>query len=160
MKPKIVLDYNRGKKGIDIADQLASYNSPVRKTCFWYKKIAADLISIAVVNAVLIYKDLNRNKKMPLLTGHEIIISRLLCIGDAEPSPRPPIQPTLPRRHELTKIPRRNNKIFRKRCVGCYKLMTEQGSTPTEARKKAKQIDTECLICKKPLCLRCYNACH
>lgn len=73
---------------------------------------------------------------MPLLTDHEIIISQLLGIQDSESSAGlagPSIQP---RRHKLTEIPRHNNKVRRKRCVGCYKLLTEQGNTPTEARKK------------------------
>lgn len=160
MKPKIVLDYNRGKKGIDIADQLASYNSPVRKTCFWYKKTAGDLMSVAVVNAILIYKDLHRNNKMTLLTGLEIIISHLLEIQDAEPLAGPSMTSNLSR-HELTKILRRcATKFSRKRCVGCYKIISEQGNTPTEARRKAKQTDNECLMCKKALCLHCYNASH
>lgn len=74
------IDYNRGKKGIDIVDQLASYNSPAHKTCFWYKKIASDLVSVAVTNAILIYEDLYRNNKITMLTGHEIIITHPLEI--------------------------------------------------------------------------------
>lgn len=46
LKPTMVLTYNEGTKGIDLADQLASYNSPVRKISVWYMKIAADLVSI------------------------------------------------------------------------------------------------------------------
>ena len=165
MKPNIVLDYNRGKKGIDVADQLANYNSPVRKTCFWYKKIAADLMSIAVVNSILIYKDLNPTKKMSLITGHEIIIKHLLGIQDSEPAALP-MQPSSSNirnrpKHALTKIPRRqDNKIIRKRCTGCYKILTEQGHTSSEARKKTKKTDTQCEICQKPLCLSCYNSTH
>ncbi|KAF9405324.1 hypothetical protein HW555_013894, partial [Spodoptera exigua] len=86
LKPKIVLEYNRGKKGIDVAEQLASYNSPIRKTCFWYKKIAGDLMSICVINSILIYKDLNLNSKMDVLKGHEIIIKRLLNLQTPTPS--------------------------------------------------------------------------
>ncbi|CAG4992755.1 unnamed protein product [Parnassius apollo] len=59
LKPKMVLTYNEGKKGIDIADQLTSFNSPVRKSCIWYKKIAADLLATCVVNAIVIYNQLH-----------------------------------------------------------------------------------------------------
>ena len=31
MKPKIIVDYNSGKAGIDLSDQLSSYSSPVGK---------------------------------------------------------------------------------------------------------------------------------
>ncbi|CAB3235363.1 unnamed protein product [Arctia plantaginis] len=55
--------------------------------------------------------------------------------------------------HVLTKIPRRHgNRIFRKRCTG-YKLLTEQGHTAQEARRKAKKTDTV-------VCLSCYNSSH
>nr|XP_026490964.1 piggyBac transposable element-derived protein 4-like [Vanessa tameamea] len=81
MKPKMVLTYNNGKKGIDLADQLASYNSPVRKTCIWYKKIAADILSIGVVNAIILHNELNPTKKFRLLAGHEYIIKKILTIG-------------------------------------------------------------------------------
>lgn len=106
---------------------------------------------VAVVNAVLTYKYLHRNKKMTLLTGREIIIN-LLGIQDGEPSVGPPMTSNLSR-HVLTKIPSRHaNKILRKHCIGCYKTMTEQGTTPTEARRMSKFTDTECLICKKTFC--------
>lgn len=39
LKPEMVLEYNRGKKGIDVSDQLSSYNNPTRKSLIWYKKL-------------------------------------------------------------------------------------------------------------------------
>lgn len=168
LKPKIVMEYNRGKKGIDVADQLASYNSPVRKTCFWYKKIAGDLMSICVINAVLIYKDLNAQSKVTVLKGHEIIIKQLLSLQFPAPSdglstPQCSSQPARSSRssHSLTKIPRRDPKrIFRKRCTGCYKVFIEEGRTAAESARKAKKTDMECLGCHKAFCLNCFNRCH
>jgi len=32
LKPQIIIDYNSGKAGIDLSDQLPSYNSPIRKS--------------------------------------------------------------------------------------------------------------------------------
>ncbi|KAJ8936250.1 hypothetical protein NQ314_012437 [Rhamnusium bicolor] len=37
-KPRVVIDYNSAKQGIDVSDQLSSYYSPVRKSLTWYKK--------------------------------------------------------------------------------------------------------------------------
>ncbi|KOB64858.1 putative piggybac transposable element-derived, partial [Operophtera brumata] len=145
LKPNIVLEYNRGKKGIDIADQLASYNSPVRKTCFWYKKIAGDLMSICVINAILINNDLHPRNKLTVLRGHEIIIKLLLKFQVPVPSgsvssPHTPRsrsslnEPPSRLSHSLTKIPRRDpKKIQRKRCTGCYKMLVEEGQIPVEA---------------------------
>lgn len=59
MKPSMVINYNKGKKRIDVADQLASYNTPVRKTVIWYKKIAMDLLAIAKVNSMIIYNEMH-----------------------------------------------------------------------------------------------------
>lgn len=56
IEPRAILDYNIAKKGIDIADQLASFYSPIRKSLSCYKKIAVDFIfRVAVVNVSSIY---------------------------------------------------------------------------------------------------------
>ena len=38
-KPTCVMDYNRGKCGVDLSDQIASSHRSVRKSVKWYKKI-------------------------------------------------------------------------------------------------------------------------
>ncbi|XP_044764485.1 piggyBac transposable element-derived protein 4-like [Coccinella septempunctata] len=43
-KPKAVIDYNKGKSSIDISDQMASYNSAIRRTMKWYRKVAVEAI--------------------------------------------------------------------------------------------------------------------
>ena len=51
MKPEIIMCYNKGKQGIDISDQIASYFTPLRKTVRWYHKIGFEfLLNTAVVN--------------------------------------------------------------------------------------------------------------
>ena len=55
MKPEIIMCYNKGKQGIDISDQMASYFTPLRKTVRWYHKIGFEfLLNTAVVNALII----------------------------------------------------------------------------------------------------------
>ncbi|CAI6377718.1 unnamed protein product [Macrosiphum euphorbiae] len=52
-KPKMILDYNNTKQGIDVSDQLSSYYNPQRKSLVWYKKVAMELLfGITVVNKV------------------------------------------------------------------------------------------------------------
>ncbi|KAJ8970083.1 hypothetical protein NQ314_001407 [Rhamnusium bicolor] len=59
MKPKVVLEYNRGKQGVDISDQLASYYTSLRKSLIWYKKIAIELIcSTTLINSHIIFNSL------------------------------------------------------------------------------------------------------
>lgn len=51
-KSPAVVDNNKGKGSIDLSDQMASYNSALRKTVKWYKKIAIELIfGTCLVNA-------------------------------------------------------------------------------------------------------------
>lgn len=55
-KPKIVVDYNRDKGAVDLADQLAAYSKPLRKTIKWYKKLAINLLlNTTLVNAMILY---------------------------------------------------------------------------------------------------------
>ena len=163
LKPKMILTYNEGKKGIDIADQLASYNSPVRKTLVWYKKIAADLLAISVVNAILVYNELHPGEKMKMLDSHQHIIKKLLGLeNEANVSSNPSSSSSLRQVcHKMTRIPRKaDGKICQKRCASCYKKLKETGSTTNDARKMAKQVVTECRPCKKAFCLTCFNENH
>ena len=38
MKPQAVLDYNGGKQGIDLSDQLSAYYTCLRRSVKWYQK--------------------------------------------------------------------------------------------------------------------------
>ncbi|CAG5051369.1 unnamed protein product [Parnassius apollo] len=86
----MILTYNKAKKGIDIADHLSSYNTPVRKTLIWYKKVATDLLAIAVINSMIIYNELHPEKKerYTVLAANEAIVKRLLQIEPAQQQTR------------------------------------------------------------------------
>lgn len=57
LKPEVVLDYNRGKSFIDVSDQMAAYDPPLRKSLKWYRKVVFDLIlNTSVVNALCLFK--------------------------------------------------------------------------------------------------------
>lgn len=43
IKPQCIVDYNTGKAGIDLSDQLSSYSTCVRKSLRWYHKVATEL---------------------------------------------------------------------------------------------------------------------
>ena len=55
-KPQIVLDYNLGKTGVDVSDQMASYYQTRRKSVKWYQTLFWHLVDTAVVNAFLVWK--------------------------------------------------------------------------------------------------------
>ena len=56
MKPKIALDYNHGKTGVDASDQMTSYYQTRRKCVKWYQTLFWHLVDQAVVNAFLVWK--------------------------------------------------------------------------------------------------------
>ena len=56
-KPLAVLAYNRGKDGVDLSEQMASYVITLRKGLKWYRNLATELLlEMAVVNAWAAYK--------------------------------------------------------------------------------------------------------
>jgi len=55
-EPKMVIEYNRIKGGIDLADTLLAYYDARRKTIRWYHKVADDLIfGTTVINALVLW---------------------------------------------------------------------------------------------------------
>ncbi|CAH2019812.1 unnamed protein product [Acanthoscelides obtectus] len=76
-KPSAILEYNAGKDGIDVSDQMASYFSPLRKTIRWYHKLMFEiLLNTAVINSLNIYKHF---KKQNIQVGafREMLIESL-----------------------------------------------------------------------------------
>lgn len=158
-KPTVVIDYNRVKGGIDLSDQMIEYYSPARKSVKWYRKVIFQLISIGVLNSWVIYnkyyKTSARNK-IPLVDFTKSVAQSLL--GKAEGYNE--IHPLQAQAHKLTKIPKTvDNKVIRKRCIVCYDNISKN-TDRKEAQKKCPQVATECISCKKPLCINCFNATH
>ena len=84
-KPDVILEYNKCKQGVDVSDQMSSYFCPVRKSLFWYNKVAFELLlGTAVVNAFQIYNKLS-NKKKHIGEFREDLIMRLLDLEQQPP---------------------------------------------------------------------------
>lgn len=81
MKPNVVRDYNNGMSGIDLSDQMLSYYSALRKTLFWYKKLAIHVFEIYIHNACMIYNqqaNLPPEKKLDALSFKDEVVKHLL----------------------------------------------------------------------------------
>ena len=73
-----MIDYNFAKKGVDVSDQMSSYNSALRKTWKWYGQVAIELITgTTVVNAWVMYNKFIANKKI-FFTFQESFINYLV----------------------------------------------------------------------------------
>lgn len=75
-KPAVVLDYNRGKSFIDLADQLAAYSSPLRRSLKQYRKVKFELlINTLVVNALSLFKTVTgKNIKIKITEFKEALV--------------------------------------------------------------------------------------
>lgn len=77
-KPAIVVDYNMTKGAVDLSDQIAAYQTPLRKTLKLSKKIAFDLIlNVAMVNALVLYKNFT-NIYIPIVDMRKQILKSFL----------------------------------------------------------------------------------
>ena len=57
-KPRVIVDYNNGKKGVDVSDQLAATYPTPRKTVKWYHKVFYNICDMVTVNAYAVHKAL------------------------------------------------------------------------------------------------------
>ncbi|KAJ8930478.1 hypothetical protein NQ314_016705 [Rhamnusium bicolor] len=73
-----IVEYNVGKEGVDISDQMASYFSPLRKTIWWYHKAVFELLlNTAVVNSFIMFKKLKPEKHNISQFKEQIILAML-----------------------------------------------------------------------------------
>lgn len=162
-KPNIVLEYNKCKQGIDLSDQMSSYQCAVRKSVRWYHKVAQELLfGTAIVNGHILYNEYNLSvpgfRHVSILQFKEKVIYGLLGMQ----APRSPVK-CPKRQHALVKFEERlsNNRVKRKYCAQCY-LKLKCTNSRAVVRKKVKQVSTYCNRCPDApgLCLPCFEELH
>ncbi|XP_069105709.1 piggyBac transposable element-derived protein 4-like [Argopecten irradians] len=62
-KPTCVVDYIKHMGGVDLSDQLNNYNSILRKTKKWWRKLFFHLVNVCIVNAYQLYKKFSPDVK-------------------------------------------------------------------------------------------------
>jgi hypothetical protein len=153
MKPQVVLDYNQGKQGIDLSDQLSSYYTCLRRSIKWYQKVAFELIfGTSIVNAYLIYKETYDTSHMTMLQFRESLVRSLLLgtpFEKLKPGPKQQSTSNLKCKlgdHKLEEMEGSTRKV-RRRCAGCYEKSREQQSREVSLAT-AKKIKTFCSDCE------------
>lgn len=150
-KPSVVVNYNSGKSAIDLADQLASFSSPLRKSLKWYRKVSFDLIcNVSVINALCIYNLVHPDGKMSITDFRSSIVEKLIEN----------------RNHIVRDVHREENESEHKlvptskgRCVICYKREV-QHSGRRHAQSHATKTRTKCASCHEKLCQNCFFTKH
>lgn len=156
MKPQSVIDYNSGKAGIDMSDQMSSYSTPVRKSIRWYHKVAVELLmGTTVVNALVLYKAVHSESNICITKFREELVTSILDFKKSDENR------TKKGKHnhiieETDQKCSRNRKI-RKRCFVCYRMFSEKYGH-ISAAKMAKKVTTFCATCpEKPfVCMKCF----
>lgn len=161
MKPEPVRVYNVMKKGVDVADQLKSYQTTDRKGIKWYRKVAIDaLTNIAVVNAFIVHSKLQTErgeKKLSVVKFREALARALV---QQSPSSRCETRSLDPSRHRMLK---RDAPVsqFGRRCQGCYQKSRKSMSSRA-ADRSVKKVLTYCNECEgsPSLCCECFVERH
>jgi hypothetical protein len=165
MKPQVVLDYNEGRQGTDLSDQLSAYYTCLRKSIKWYRKVAFELIfGTAIVNSYLIYKENYTANKATILQFRESLFRSLLLDMPFEKLRSDPRQKSTGRtKRKLADHKLEEKEGFardvRRRCAGCCEKNRQQ--QPREVNlATAKKIKTFCSDCEKFFCLDFFNEKH
>lgn len=162
VKTQIIIDYNKGKQGVDLSDQMSSYFSPLRKTIRWYHKIAFEyLLSTSVVNSLILYK---QNFPKTKILDFKMSICRSLCGVQRTNNPNQ-VQNVVPAKLYKLHTHRnkdKRNRTSRKRCVKCNRCLRESGDSRAVAIRKTGRVTTYCDTCagQPSLCLNCFNKLH
>ena len=156
-KPTAIVDYNNGKAGIDLSDQLASYAQILRRGMKWYRKIAIELIcGTAIVNCLLVYKHFS-GRSVTVVQFKENLVTELLqltTLAIPQPSPDRCIKHVLEERTG-------HKERTRKACKRCYQLLQSELGRDA-ARRKVKRVATYCSLCPEEptLCRECFFESH
>ena len=152
MKPQVVLDYNKGRQGIDLSDQLSAYCTCLRRSIKWYRKVAFELVfGTALVNSYLIYRDNYAASDVTILQFRESLVRSLLLDTASEklkPGPRPRSTRQTKRKFADHKLEEKEGSArdVRRRCAGCYEKIRRQYSRE-DSTATAKKIKTFCSEC-------------
>ena len=124
VKPKVVLDYNKGRQGVDLSDQLSAYYTCLRRSIKWYQKVAFELIfGTSMVNSYLIYKENYATDNITILQFRESLVRSLLFGVPSEnlkPGPREQSTSYLMRKLADHKLEEKqvSAREVRRRCAG------------------------------------------
>ncbi|XP_071972612.1 piggyBac transposable element-derived protein 4-like [Engystomops pustulosus] len=122
-KPLCIQQYNKNMGGVDLADQMLQPYSAVRKSKVWYKKLAINLVQMALYNSFVIYKKTGHQGSY--LDYQEKVIKNLI-FGDLGSEARATTSSDASRivagQHFPSQVPPTAKKARpQKRCRVCYK---------------------------------------
>ena len=116
IKPKVVVDYNKGKAGVDVSDQLATQYATRKKCVKWYQTLFCHVLDTTIVNACLVHRILARTERLDQYGFRRSLYDSLCGLDPPRPPPSaPPAVPVIPEGHVLEPC------ATYRRCVHCTK---------------------------------------
>lgn len=130
-KPQIILDYNKGKCGVDTLDQLVRNYNCIRKCNRWPLTLFMNLLNICSYNALVLFLYMHPEyeqrsgqvRKRFLLQLSKSLIG---CREDATEPARLPLRPInqpVPKQRRCEICPRERDRKSTKRCAYCQKTL-------------------------------------
>lgn len=111
-----MVDYNKGISSIDLSYRMASYNTCLRRTLKWYRKIAIELLfGTAILNAHILYKKIIQKSKA--ITDFQISVAKELLKKETTDVAEQEI--SKPRKTHCLKKKEGESHKMRRDCVGC-----------------------------------------
>lgn len=156
-KPEMILAYNEGKSPVDQSDQMTAYQTPLRKSVKWYRKLAFEiLLNTAMVNAWLMYKEVKNSDTGILEFRKSVAYGLCNARSSAEEVEVDTSSRNRRPHHEMGQ--REVQK--RKQCQMCYE--TAKKNLGWRVARNLKRIRTYCKGCEgEPfMCIDCFNKKH
>ena len=140
--PSIIYSYNRFMNGVDRSDQMIKYYNILRQTKKYWKTLFFHFIDIALVNAYIVYKELNpdQSSRMNHYIFRETVVRQLCGIQITLHQSVAGRKPTAESLHAPVKMAKARD------CVYCRIV-----------QKKRRRTVRQCNRCDAPLCLQARN---
>ena len=139
MKPQSVLDYNKAKMRVDKSDKMTFYNTALRRSTKWYRKLEIELLTgTAVVNSWALYNQFHCQRIYVSITDFKEGLATSLITGvigeELLPVPRCSDVGGKRTNHALVEAAGPELRT-RKWCMSCYKVIANnEGSSVTIKR--------------------------
>lgn len=160
-KPESIVEYIKYMRGVDVGDQLMSYNNCTRRSKKWWRKLFFHLFGMVMMNAFVLHKKFAPNK-VSNENFKEMVASSLIKEYLEEGYWSLPVKSNRliktvsqvqGNRHYLSFLPSKDSpsrRVRSKKCVGCI----ERGEKP-------KYTSYWCKDCGKPMCVDpCFRLMH
>ena len=166
-RPKVVVKYDKFMGGVDRSDQMVANSKVDLKTLKWWKKVFFHVLSIAVLNSYIMYKE-NVQRPVSFRVFRKKLIAQLVGFA-SQTETRQPAAPGRPKSQQLERLSGRHfpsripgAKPIPKACVVCNSAMRQiDTAAGVKRRRPGRMSRIWCADCGVALCVEpCFQLYH